>query len=279
MRLFSWNIQSAKGCDAVTDIHRIIEYIHARDDQDVICLQEVARNMSAYCAHGQMDQVKILSDAFSHYTFAWGTGFSWPNSNKKNSGNQEFGNLTLIKNSLLDHKVHPLPMPAAYGNKQMPRIAVEVIVNSKIGEISIINTHLAYHDFAERQQQLERLTRLDQERKNQILHPKTTDDGAYQTGARPIARILCGDFNFGVDYPEYQYQIDNQWLDAWVIANKDDAHSPTCGIFDHKQWPQGPHCRDYFWLSCELAPNNINMIVDTVTPLSDHQPIILEINI
>ena len=277
MRLFSWNIQSGKGCDDHTDIHRIIEHINSLGEYDLICLQEIARNMEEYCAQEQMDQLKILRDAFRAYSFVWGTGFSWPNGDKDK--NHEFGNLTLIKNSLLDYKIHHLPMPATRGNKQMPRVAVETIVDSDIGQISIINTHLAYHDSSERQQQLERLNLLDQERMDHILHPKKHDDGAYQFKGTPVARILCGDFNFGIDYPEYRYQINNKWIDAWTAANKDKVHSPTCGIFDHKQWPQGPHCRDFFWLSNELASTKISMEVETVTSLSDHQPIMLEINI
>ena len=279
MRLLSWNIQSGKGCDDHTDIHRIINHISCSGEYDVICLQEVARNMEEYCAKGQMDQPEIIGNVFSTYSFVWGTGFSWPNIDVNKGNNQEFGNLTLIKKQLSDHRVHPLPMPATNGNKQMPRVAVETIVNREFGQISIINTHLAYHDSSERQQQLERLKLLEQERKNQILYPKKHDAGVYQVGSRPVARILCGDFNFGIDFPEYEYQIENQWLDAWTVSNKNMAHTPTCGLFDHKQWPQGPHCRDYFWLSNELATVKMNMDVDTVTPLSDHQPIVLEINI
>ena len=277
MRLFSWNIQSGKGCDGVTDIYRIIKHINSCSDFDLICLQEVARNMETYCAQGQMDQPHILKDVFSAYSFAWGTGFSWPIVDSNQS--QEFGNLTLIKNVLLDSRVHHLPMPAAHGRKQMPRVAVETIVNSDKGPLSIINTHLAYHDESERQQQLERLNLLDQERKNQVLYPKKHDAGAYQIGPLPFARILCGDFNFDTESLEYKYQINNNWLDAWTLDNNNQTHSPTCGIFDLKQWPQGAHCRDYFWLSDELASEKINMRVDTVTPLSDHQPIILEIDI
>ena len=172
MQILSWNIQSGKGCDERTDIYRIVDYINAKSDFDLICLQEVARNLDEYCAKGQMDQPEILCSAFDDYSFVWGTGFSWPGENDLNDKKQEFGNLTLIKSLLLDQKIHQLPMPAAHDNKQMPRVAVETVINSQIGPVSIINTHLAYHDSNERQQQLERLKLLDRERKNQILYPK-----------------------------------------------------------------------------------------------------------
>ncbi len=277
MRQLSWNIQSGKGCDGITNIHRIIEHIKVLGDFDVICLQEVARNMEEYCSQGQMDQPEILSNAFEGYSFSWGTGFSWPSAD--NSKHQEFGNLTLTKNPPLDHKTHQLPMPAVSGKKQMPRVAVETVMSTSIGPVSFINTHLAYHDDAERRQQLERINSLEGERKSQLSHPKKDDSGAYQIGPAPMARVLCGDFNFGIEDPEYAYQSNNEWIDAWAASNEGESHSPTCGIFDQVQWSQGPHCRDYFWLSTELLPVKIIMQVDTVTALSDHQPIMLEIEI
>jgi len=277
MRLISWNMQSGKGCDGITDIYRISEHIKTLGDFDVICLQEVACNMEAYCAHGQMNQVEILSNAFDSFSTIWGTGFCWPIADSDKT--QEFGNLTLIRNAPLDHKTHQLPMPAVAGQKQMPRVAVETVVSSNIGPLSIINTHLAYHDDSERQQQLERINLLERERKAQRLHPKKNDNGAYQIGPASLARILCGDFNFEIKDSEYEYQTNNQWIDAWVTSNMGEVHSPTCGIFDLLQWPQGAHCRDYFWLSNELSAIKFNMQVDTDTALSDHQPIMLEIEI
>ncbi len=279
MRLFSWNIQSGKGCDNITNIDRIVEHIKSSGDFDLICLQEVVRNMEEYCAQEQMDQLKVFTRAFFDFHFVWGTGFSWPTAGQNVDGNQEFGNLTLVKTQALDHRVHQLPMPAAKGKKQMPRVAVETVLESDIGPLSVINTHLAYHDSHERQRQLERLTLLDNERKNQLAHPKKADSGAYRAGPLAVARILCGDFNFGTEFSEYDYLIENAWLDAWRVCNKDKPHSPTCGIFDSKQWPQGPHCRDFFWLSSELASTRMRMEVDEDTALSDHQPIKLEISI
>ena len=72
MRLFSWNIQSGKGCDDITDIYRIIEYINSSADYDLICLQEVARNLKEYCTQGQMDQPSILCAAFRALFFRLG---------------------------------------------------------------------------------------------------------------------------------------------------------------------------------------------------------------
>ena len=105
MHLFSWNIQSGKGCNGHTDIQRIIDHIISSCDHDLICLQEIVRNMQEYCAQGQMDQLRVFRNAFSAYSFVWGTGFSWPKDTNSKDNNQEFGNLTLIKNQLLDYRL------------------------------------------------------------------------------------------------------------------------------------------------------------------------------
>jgi endonuclease/exonuclease/phosphatase family metal-dependent hydrolase len=161
----------------------------------------------------------------------------------------------------------------------MQRIAVETVVDSAMGPVSILNTHLAFHDDAESQQQVEHLNHLEQERTAHHREPKQVGSGTYQAGFPASARMLCGDFNFTPDTPQYRYQLDMNWADAWKMRNGDELHPPTCGIFDAAQWPQGGHCRDFFWLSPELQSLQIKISVDTDTNLSDHQPVILEIAI
>ena len=78
MRILSWNIQCGKSCDGVIDIKRTASHIRSLGELDVICLQEVSRNMEEYCVTGQMDQLALLQDLFSDYTPVWGSGFSWP---------------------------------------------------------------------------------------------------------------------------------------------------------------------------------------------------------
>ncbi len=274
MKILSWNIQSGKSRDGNIDLRRTLDHIIRLGDFDVICLQEVARNMQEYCAEDQLDQTLLIQQTLPEYMHAWGAGFSWPGG----TGRQEFGNMSLVKGELLDLKTHQLPKPAAPGNNQMQRVAVETVINSRDGPLSIINTHLAFHDQRERQQQIERLCHLEYERTSQLLNPKASGVGAYQPQAMPSRRILCGDLNCGTDSPECRFMRDRGWLDAWVQDRGNDPHLPTCGIYDRNQWPEGPHCRDYFWLSTEFASVVVNVTVDIQTDLSDHQPIILEID-
>ena len=279
MRLLSWNVQYGKSSDGSSDFSRILQYVESLGDFDVICLQELARNMTEYCIPGQSDHLLMTRQFFKEYTVVWGGGFSWPAADADSELRQEFGNVSLIKSSLLDFKVHQLPKPATPGKLQMQRVAVEAVIDSKIGPISIINTHLAYHDDAENQQQLEHLNHLEQERAAHRREPKRVGIGTYQEGFLPSARILCGDFNFTPDTSQYRYQLDMNWIDAWHTNNGDEVHPSTCGIFDAVQWPQGGHCRDFFWLSPELQSTKTEISVDIDTNLSDHQPVILEISI
>lgn len=221
----------------------------------------------------------MIQQFFKEYTVVWGSGFSWPAADGDSELRQEFGNVSLIKSSLLDFKVHQLPKPATPGKLQMQRVAIEAVIDSNVGPISIINTHLAFHDANENQQQIQHLNHLEQERAAHYREPKKVGIGTYQEGFLPSARILCGDFNFTPDTSQYRYQLDMNWIDAWQKCNGDEMHPPTCGIFDAVQWPQGEHCRDFFWLSPELQSLQVEISVDTETNLSDHQPVILEISI
>ena len=76
----------------------------------------------------------------------------------------------------------------------MQRIAVETVIDSKIGPVSIINTHLAFHDDSENQQQVAHLNHLEQERAAHHREPKQIGRGTYQEGFLASARMLCGDF-------------------------------------------------------------------------------------
>ena len=279
MRILSWNVQYGKSVNNHFDIMRMLDYLKSLGEFDVICLQELARHMKDYCIQGQEDQLQLAQHYFENYTPVWGSGFNWASVSSNRLQRQEFGNLTLIKSDPLDYKVHQLPLPATRGNKQMQRVAVETITESDIGPLSIINTHLAFHDSNENRLQLERFSLLEQERIAHHSSPKQLDTGIYQEGYLAKARILCGDFNLTPESANYQYQIQANWIDAWRQRHSDQEHLPTCGIFDSSQWPEGAHCRDYFWLSKELASCNIDVNVDTRTDLSDHQPIILEINV
>ena len=261
MRILSWNVQYGKSCDGVFDLTKTLQHITSLGEFDVICLQELARHMPDYVTETLPDQLAVIEQTFADYSVIWGAGLSWPALHGPGSARQEFGNASLVRNGLQDFRVHQLPLPAAPDNYQMQRVAIETIVDTARGPLSIINTHLAFHDHDENQLQLERLCELERNRAARYQNPSAIGSGAYQAGFPPFASLLCGDFNFTPDTTQYRYQLDMNWLDAWCIHNQEAIPPATCGIFDHAQWPQGAHCRDYFWLSQEFRALTTHAVV------------------
>jgi len=108
--------------------------------------------------------------------------------------------------------------------------------------------------------------------------------GPYALTEFPESLVVCGDFNFSETSPEYKQMLadfdeDIPGLkDAWACHHENTPHAPTCGVFDHTFWKEGPHCRDFFFLTGDLAECIENLEVDVKTDASDHQPLRLSLN-
>ncbi|MFT4727347.1 MAG: endonuclease/exonuclease/phosphatase family metal-dependent hydrolase [Granulosicoccus sp.] len=278
MKILTWNIQATKGCDSVFDSSRIINEIMRFGPVDVICLQEVARHIPSL---GFEDQVTIISNQFPEFDAHWAPGFSVPD---KSGTRSEFGNLTLVRKPLLNNaRIHTLPSPLIEG-LQIPRTMAEVVVGGEQFEFSIFNAHLAFHSSVERIEQLKALTLL----RDQIVAKCGLSTNRNATGPFSYADsiqsvILCGDLNVSSESNEFKEHITGRnWVDCWDVQN--DTHAiektnrqPTCGCYDHIQWTEGPHIRDYFLVTENIADKTISVDVNVETDASDHQPVLLEI--
>ena len=97
---------------------------------------------------------------------------------------------------------------------------------------------------------------------------------------RPGSAVICGDFNFKPEDAEHRRMTTGcasaapQLVDAWQIANPDDPHQPTVGVYE-ESWPL--YCCDYFFVTQDVASRVRMMRVDGETQASDHQPVILEL--
>ena len=105
MRILSWNVQYGKSVNTGSDFSRTLDYIKSLGNFDIICLQEVARHMAAYCTQEQPDQCQLAQQYFPHHAALWGSGYSWPSATSNPKDRQEFGNLTLVKNHLTQQVV------------------------------------------------------------------------------------------------------------------------------------------------------------------------------
>ena len=286
MQIFSWNIQNGKGCDGIVALQNIIDFIKGNCKPDIICLQEIARH---FAEHGDQDQVAVLEAAFDQYTSIWAPGLSWPAAPSSEdhqaifdgSKRREFGNIVLVKKELLlDFKLHTLPSPAVDGLMQMPRTAIEAIVadGNSTNAVRVLSTHLAFHSYEERITQLDYLTTLKNQAKARAESPAdNTKSGCYSPAPSPAGTILCGDLNVALGKSDYQHILDSQWCDAWSALYPEQQHLATCGIYDHQQWSEGAHCRDYFLCSDELTTQLESMHVDIKSAASDHQPLWLNL--
>lgn len=278
MKILTWNIQATKGCDNQYDLSRIADQIKQYADFDVICLQEVSKNIPDLNAD---DQPARFSERFPEYELIWGPGFSAPG---PNGCRIEFGNLTLVKPGLFRNShLHTLPGPAV-DTMQMPRTMVEATVDTGEQTVSIFNTHLAFHSETERVAQMDTLTELRDQIIAKSKQPELTNPvGPYRYAKPGHSVILCGDLNIDSESAVYAQHIkDKNWIDCWYVNESTDADTkrdPTCGCFDELQWAQGPHVRDYFLATANIADSVVALKVDVKTSASDHQPIFLELSL
>ncbi len=273
--ILTWNIQCGRGCGGRVDLARIAGVIRAMGDHDVICLQEVCRHTPELDDGAATDQVADLGRLFPEFEPVFGAAID--RAGDPGGPRRQFGNLILSRLPVVQAFRHALPQPADASVKHMPRQATEVVVprhhNSASGPwLRIVTTHLEYHSKAQRLAQAARLLELQAEiTGNQESPPIAPPNGPYAAIPRPASGILCGDFNIAVGGDVYNRLIGGG-NDAWPLVHQ-RPHDPTCGIFDRTQWPQGEHCRDFFFVSPDLVEAVTGLNVDLKTDASDHQPL------
>lgn len=277
--LLSWNIQYGKGCDGRIDMGRIAEVAQSRGPADVLCFQEVAQNYAQMGGGDGVDQVAELCALFPGYQphFAAGVDAPAPGGAYGGGSRRRFGNLTLSRLPVLDAAAHVLPRPAEPGVLHMPRAAMACLVATSAGPVRVVSTHLEFHSERQRLAQARRLCDLHAEAVANERQPPAPGPGAYALLPRAAGTLICGDFNFELASAPYNAML-SAFADAWSVVHGTKPHDPTCGIFDHRQWTQGAHARDFWFASADLAGAVGGIWVDTATDASDHQPVWLSLS-
>ena len=274
MDILSWNIQAAKGVDGITSVERIANDIRKLANADVICLQEVLVTSTE-------NQVEQLSGYFPEHTVVFGAAID----RLDGTGRLQFGNLILCRLPVLQIVIHKLPQPAETDIRHMPRQAIEVIVDHTGSIVRIVTTHLDYFAAQQRAAQVSYLAAHHKESIERFHRPSPeSGDGQFAALPETDLNIYCGDFNMAVDSQEYSgicgtsSEPDATTLfDGWRLLYNTTPHEPTCGIHDRQQWEEGPHCRDFFFVSSRLANEVTALQVDTETAASDHQPLVISL--
>jgi len=280
-QILTWNIQWGLGIDGRVDLARIAAVIGAMGEPDVLCLQEVGRAMPG--AGGEaVDQARDLAALFPRMQWAYGAAVE--RAGAPGHPRRRFGNMVLSRLPVIQVFRHPLPQPPDGAVKHMPRQATEIVVEAPFGPLRVITTHLEYHSETQRLAQVARLRALHAEVAANVRTPSVQPpDGPYAAPPRPTACVICGDFNMVPEDVVYRAMAapfadgTPPLIDAWRHAHRDLPHAPTCGIHDKDQWPQGPHCRDFLFVTPGIAARITAVDVDRKTDASDHQPMLLSL--
>jgi len=270
--IVSWNIQAATGVDGKTCTRRIADDIRSFSDADVICLQEVLRT-------GEHDQVTEISSFFPDHDVYFGPAINRAHP----TGRLEFGNMILSRLTTLQVINHKLPEPAEPGVSNMPRQAIELILQYNSEPVRVLTTHLEFFAVGQRAAQVRYLAERYAESVKRHNNPAPAGGSEQFESIPETALTICtGDFNLTPDSEDYKHLTNSTdayaLTDCWRLIHGSKPHDPTCGIFDHVQWKEGSHCRDFFFVSPQMATRVIDMAVETETAASDHQPIKITIN-
>jgi endonuclease/exonuclease/phosphatase family metal-dependent hydrolase len=284
MKLITWNVQWCRGVDGKVDPARVIADAKRIADFDVLCLQEIADNFADPLLGGSKgeDQFAVLASLLPGYTAIPGVAVDQlgPNGTRR-----RFGNMILTRLPVLQAYRHLLPYPADHDVPSMPRVAVEAVVSADIGDVRVITTHLEYYSVRKRSAQTDALRAIYAEGFAYADNPRVllTDEGPYIAQPRPADTVITGDFNLEPDDPLHARMgepFDDgtpPLFDAWNLAHPGRPHDPTFKIYE-KETPGEPeqHC-DFIFVSENLRMRVAKLWVDTVTQVSDHQPVLLEL--
>ena len=282
MHLLTWNIQWGRGVDGRVDLARIVAHAKALADFDVLCLQEVADNYPSLAGNDDANQFGQLAALLPGYTAIEGIAVDVPGDDGRR---RRFGNMLFTRLAVHAIRLHALPWPADAGKESMPRMAIEATLPLPFGPVRVTTTHLEYYSATQRNAQVRRLRELHEEASVRALSPgfRSVDRGPFTETPQTTHAILTADFNFPPQDPAFdaiQEPFESgalAWRDAWQLRNGRTPHAPTFCVYDHS-WKETPYACDFIFVSEDLGPRVRRIEVDGDTQLSDHQPVLLELD-
>ncbi|SOY79799.1 conserved hypothetical protein; Endonuclease/Exonuclease/phosphatase family [Cupriavidus taiwanensis] len=284
MELISWNIQWGRGADGRVDLARQVQTLRAMADADVLCLQEVTRGFGELRGEPGADQVSELTALLPGYHLLYAPAVE----RRGRTGElKQFGNLIATRLPVREVFRHALPWPADPEVASMPRVALEATVEASSARLRVICTHLEYYSATQRTAQAEALRDWHAEACAHARRPGRSEQwpGPFTPEPRPAEAILCGDFNSKPDDIAYRRMLEPfddgtlPWRDAWLHAHPGQPHAPTCALHDKEQWPEPPFACDFMLVTEPLVARIRRCEVNADTDASDHQPILLSLDL
>jgi endonuclease/exonuclease/phosphatase family metal-dependent hydrolase len=279
MIVITWNVQWCRGIDGEVAPARIARTARSLADFDVLCLQEVAVNFPGLPGSRGEDQMAELSAALPGYVPLFGVATDLDDGR---GSRRRFGNAVFSRLPVLQVFRHLLSWPADPASISMQRMALEAVLVSPAGPLRVISTHLEYYSPLQRAAQVEDLLRLHQEACAHAHAPRPDSERGdpFETVARPVSAILCGDFNFKPEDPEHGRMTTMlrsgapSLVDAWQLVHPGEPHTPTIGVHE-KTLP--PYCCDFVFVTADLTGGIEEVTVNADTQASDHQPVVLRL--
>jgi endonuclease/exonuclease/phosphatase family metal-dependent hydrolase len=283
MIVVTWNIQWGRGVDGHVDLKRIVDTARRMGDFDILCLQEVADNYPGLAGAGTDNQFAQLAALLPGFHATEGVAVE---RHTPGLGRQRFGNMIISRLPPSQVLRHQLPWPADPAKPSMPRMALEAMFDTAKGPVRVVTTHLEYYAADQRAAQIEALRGLQVEAAGHASNarPATQAGRPFEPRARDGRAILCGDFNCDASDPpiaRLQEPLGGApaWVDAWPLVHPGPQRPHTVGLYDYAQWQGKPHCFDFFFVSQDLAARVKRVEIDGVTQASDHQPLLLDIDL
>ncbi len=283
MKLITWNVQWFCGLDDIVSVERIVKAAREMADFDVICMQEVALNYPELPGGAAFDQPQRLRDCLPGFEVHFAPAVS---ERGRDGRWQQFGNLIATRIPAAQFQAFTLPYPADGGVRSMPRVVGCVTLPTASGSVRIMTTHLEFYSPAQRLAQVQALRGLHAEASTHALSPPLADETGwpFQSKLHTSRCILTGDFNFEAASEEYSLlqapfaDRSPRLIDAWRCANAGEAHAPTFRLHDRRYGPLPIAC-DFVFVSEDLSPKIESMSVDLQTRASDHQPVLIALDL
>lgn len=281
MRLLSWNIQWGRGLDGRVDLARIAAGIHALGPFDVICLQEVSVNFDDLPGSRGEDELALLAGLLPGYVACYLPAVDLPDGN---GGRKQFGNAIFSRLPVCQVFRHLLPWPAEPDVPSMQRGLLEVVLETGMGPLRVMTTHLEYYSRSMRLAQIAAIRALHAQAcaHARLPHGAHREQGSFAQAPRTATAVLCGDMNFAAQAEERARLLlpfadgTPGFRDSWEILHPGMPHAPTVGIHP-VDFVNAPVCFDFFFLSEDLAPRLLAHGIDRESAASDHQPVWIEL--
>lgn len=278
MKIVTWNIQWGLGLDGVVDPARLVRHARALGDFDILCLQEVSDNFPNLKGNDGADQFAALADLLPGFTPIAGPVLDIPDAagRRKRFGNMMLSRLPvgLILRWLLPWEADATP--------NMPRLLIEAVVEAPFGPVRVMTTHLEYSSDKLRGAQVDSIREAHRQACAREALQREDGTGTYVRTPGTRSAILTGDFNMRPGDPTLA-RIGAPiadgvpaFADAWTHLNGSAPHPFSFCL--HEQLYGPPHCSDYVFVTQDLRPRLRSIHYDLDTRLSDHQPIIVELD-